>query len=219
MMPEDQITGANQDWVLLAQSEDLTERNSAFDHLVRDYQGMVYAVAFGRISDVQLAEDVTQEAFLTAYRQIHQLRDSAAFPAWLKRIVMTQADRVLRRRQTPHAPLDADENLPCPGESPEAQLEASELRQRVRMAVQALPEKERDVTRDYYLMGESQREISERLGIPVSTVKKRLQYARDHLRSLFTGFNDSIDRVIYGEPAPKQQFQPVYINPRRRLKR
>ena len=206
-----------QDWVRRAQSADKSERNIAFDHLVQDYQGLVYAIAYSKLSDAQLAEDVAQDAFLAAYKQINQLKDVAAFPSWLKRIVMTQADRITRRPQWLQETGEADENLPCPATSPEAQLEASELRQRVRLAVSALPETERAVTRDYYLGGESQREISERLNIPLATVKKRLQYAREHLRGLISGFNDSIDRAIYGEPEPKQRLQPVYINSRRRL--
>lgn len=205
-----------QDWVRRAQSAEKAERNIAFDHLVRDYQGMVYAIAYSKLSDKQLAEDVAQDAFLAAYKQIDALNDVAAFPSWLKRIVMTKADRITRRPQMQYESNEADENLPCPAASPEAQLEASELRQRVRIAVSALPEKERDVTRDYYLGGESQREISERLNIPLATVKKRLQYAREHLRGLISGFNESIDRAIYGEPERKQQLQPVYINNRRR---
>lgn len=208
-----------QDWVLRAQSADKAERNVAFDHLVRDYQGMVYAIAYGKLSDVQLAEDVAQDSFLAAYKQINQLQDVAAFPSWLKRIVMTQADRITRRPQLPQASVEARENLASPMDSPEAQLEASEVRQRVRLAVAALPQKERDVTRDYYLQGETQREISEKLNIPLATVKKRLQYAREHLRGIITGFNESIDRAIYGEAKPKQQLQPVYINNRRRHER
>ena len=205
-----------QDWVLRAQSADKAERNIAFDHLVRDYQGLVYALAYSMLSDVQLAEDVAQDAFLAAYKQINQLNDVAAFPSWLKRIVMTQADRITRRPQLLQEAGEVDENLPSSVASPEALLEASELRQRVRFAVAALPEKERDVTRDYYLGGETQREISEKLNIPLATVKKRLQYAREHLRGLIIGFNESIDRAIYGEPEPKQQLQPVYINNRQR---
>ena len=205
-----------QDWVLRAQSVDKAERNIAFDRLVRDYQGMVYAIAYGKLSDVQLAEDVVQNAFLTAYKQIGQLNDVAAFPAWLKRIVMTQADRMTRRQSFLFESIDEQESLPSSDSTPEAVLEASELRQRVRIAMAALPETERDVTQDYYLKGESQREISERLNIPLATVKKRLQYARQHLRCLITGFNETIDRAIYGEPIPQKLFQPVFINGRKR---
>ena len=200
--------------VLRAQSSDISEKNDAFDHLARDFQGMAYSIAYSRLSDRQLAEDATQEAFLTAYKRIGQLHDAAAFPTWLKRIVMTQADRIIRR-QPPLESIESQRHLASPQPSPEAMLEATERRRRVRIAISALPEKERDITRDYYIKGESQREISERLNIPLATVKKRLQYAREHLRGFIVGFSETLDRAIYGKP--QQQYQPVYIyrsNPR-----
>ena len=176
---------------------------------------MVYGVAYSRLSDAQLAEDAAQEAFLTAYQRIAQLNDVSAFPAWLKRIALSHSDRLMRRQGPPTESVDQQDRLASSSPTPEAELEASELRQRVRVAVAALPETARDVTRDYYLRGESQREISERLDIPLATVKKRLQYAREHLRNLLTGFSETFDRTIYGHPQPPKQLQPVYI---RRLK-
>ena len=204
------------DWVERAQSNVTAERNDAFDHLVRDFQGMVYSIAFNRLSDRQLAEDAAQEAFLTAYKRIAQLQDVGAFPGWLKRIALTKADRILRHQAPLGQSLDDRDDLPSTEPTPEVYLEASELRGRVRLAIAALPDGERDVTRDYYLRGETQREISERMNIPLATVKKRLQYAREHLRGLLTGFNETLDRAMYGEPVPSKQLQPVYIRRRGR---
>ena len=204
------------DWVRRAQTGDDAARNDAFDHLVRDFEGMVYSVAYSRLSDSQLAEDAAQEAFLTAYKRIAQLNDVSAFPAWLKRIALTHTDRLMRRQDPPTESVDQQDRLASTDPTPEARLEAMELRQRVRLAVAALPETARDVTRDYYLRGESQREISERLNIPLATVKKRLQYAREQLRNLLNGFSETLDRTIYGEPQRPKQFQPVYIHRRNR---
>ncbi len=201
------------EWVAQAQSADAGARNAAFDRLARDFRGMVYSVAYSRLSDPQLAEDASQEAFLAAYLRVAQLKDLAAFPAWLRRIAQTQSERQ-RRGQNPAAETaDLGEELPSPAPSPETQLELKELRQRVRQAVAALPDRERAVTKDYYLRGESQREISERLNIPLATVKKRLQYARRHLRGLISGFNESFDGALTLEP--RRQYQPVYIRRRR----
>ncbi len=205
----------HKDWVLQAQSSDRAERNAAFDHLVRDFEGMVYSVAYSRLSDTQLAEDAAQEAFLTAYKRISQLNDVSAFPAWLKRIALTHTDRLMRRQGPPTESVDLQDHLASTAPTPEAELETNELRQRVRVAVAALPESAREVTRDYYLRGESQREISERLDIPLATVKKRLQYAREQLRKLFSGFSETFDRRMYGDPQPPKQLQPVYISRRR----
>ena len=200
------------EWVKEAQSADMRQRNDAFDHLVRDFQGMVYSVAYSRLSNAQLAEDAAQDAFLAAFKHIEQLQDVSAFPAWLKRIAHSKADRVLRRQGPRVEAIDGQEALASPVPTPESQLETAELRQRVRLAVAALPVNERELTQDFYLRGESQREISERRKIPLATVKKRLQYAREHLRGLISGFNESFDRAIYQEP--QRKFQPVYIRRR-----
>lgn len=202
--------------VRLVQSGDADEKNIAFNQLMQDFQRMAYSVAFSKLGDQQLAEDVTQEAFLTAYKRIGQLRDVTAFPAWLKRIVMTHADRITRGTQPIIEPIDAQYDLASSVPSPEDLLEETELRDRVQIAISSLPEKERDVTHDYYIKGESQKEISERLNIPLATVKKRLQYAREHLRGLIIGFNETIDRAIYGNPEPQKQYQPVYVYTRKR---
>ena len=198
------------DWVRQAQVGDRGDKNQAFDRLVRDYRGMVYGIAYTRVSDAQLAEDIAQEAFLTAYARITQLKDAAAFPAWLRRIVLTQVDR--SKRAQPHAALD-EFSLADPAAGPEAQVQMQEVRARVRAAVAALPATQRTVTSDFYLEGQSQREISERLGLPLATVKKRLQYARAHLRGLLAGINEGIDRAF--QPDPPKKLQPVYIYRRR----
>ncbi len=202
-------------WVRRAQTGDEAARKAAFDQLARDFEGMVYRVAYSRLSDSQLAEDAAQEAFLTAYKRIGQLKDVSAFPAWLKQIAIRHTDRLMRRQGPLTESVDQQHQLASSAPTPEAQLESLELRQRVRVAVAALPETSREVTRDYYLRGESQREISERLNIPLATVKKRLQYARAQLRKLLSGFSETLDRTIYGDPQPTKQLQPVYISRRR----
>ncbi len=206
-------------WVLRAQCGDKAERDDAFDHLVRDFQGMVYSLAYGRLSDTQLAEDVAQEALLAAYKQINQLQDVAAFPVWLRRIVLTQVDRIQRRKRVVAEAVELSQDTASGDPSPEDLLEASELREKLRAAVAALPANERDVTRDYYFEGETQREISERLNIPLATVKKRLQYARQHLRGLISGFNETLDRAISGDSRSKDQYQPAYVYIRQRRRR
>ncbi len=200
------------EWVEEAQSADARARNDAFDQLARDFQGMVYSVAYSRLSNRQLAEDAAQDAFLTAFKQIRQLKDASAFPAWLKRIAFSKAEGLRRRQGPPVDAIEGQEHLASSEPTPESQLEAAELRRRVRLAVAALPLKERELTQDFYLNGETQREISERRKIPLATVKKRLQYAREHLRGLISGFNESFDRAMYQEP--KRELQPVYIRRR-----
>lgn len=88
------------DIVRIAVSADLDQRHTAFAQLVSRFQDMAYGCAYGVLGDTHLAQDVAQESFLTAYRDLEQLRDPAAFPAWFKRIVMKKAYRDARSRRS-----------------------------------------------------------------------------------------------------------------------
>src|SRR5450432_2594262 len=156
------------------------QREEAFGELIAQFESVAQNWAYNALGDLQIAQDVVQEAFLTAYLKLDQLRDPAAFPAWLKRIVLTYAHRVTRRKSPYLLPLE-DEDTPLQGD-PAISAETREREEQVNRAVRALPDHEREVTELFYITGYSQQEIAERLALPLTTVKKRLQYAREHLR-------------------------------------
>lgn len=162
--------------VQAAQQDD----QAAFDELVVRFQAAAREWAFQALGDTHLAEDAVQEAFLLAYRQIHQLREPTAFPAWLRRIVVSQCHRITRRR-TLITPLDEDTSADDEHDPAEA-VENRELVDTLRRAVQGLPAGERAVTELFYITGYSQQEIARQLELPLTTVKKRLQYARERLK-------------------------------------
>jgi RNA polymerase sigma-70 factor (ECF subfamily) len=175
-------------------------REDAFGELIARFQSVAQRWAYDVLGDAHQAQDVTQDAFLTAFQRIDQLRDPAAFPAWLKRIVLTYCSRVTRRKSPYLLPLD-DDNTPAlsddtpPLADPAAHAEDRDLKEQVSRAVRALPKHEREVTELFYITGYSQQEIAEALAVPLTTVKKRLQYAREHLReamppmsALYTGY-------------------------------
>jgi RNA polymerase sigma factor (sigma-70 family) len=152
----------------------------AFERLMHAFEGAAFHWAYMALGDAQLAQDAVQEAFITAYRNLDQLREPSAFPAWFKRIVFSQCNR-LTRRVTP--PLEGlDEEVPVGGDDPAREVEDRERQAQVMEAVRQLPEHERAVTELFYLVGFSQQEIAEQLALPLTTVKKRLQYARERLK-------------------------------------
>lgn len=153
----------------------------AFDQLVRSFGDAAREWAFQVLGDRLLAEDVAQESFLVAYRQLHQLRDTRAFPAWLKRIVISQCHRITRRA-APLSPLEDETNLPESAHDPAVEVEHREMEAALRKAVAGLPAGERAVTEMFYIVGYSQAEIAEQLQLPLTTIKKRLQYARERLK-------------------------------------
>ena len=192
------------------------ERREAFDALIPDFQKMAFRVAYSTLQDVHMAEDVVQEAFLNAYLRIGQLRDPQAFPAWLKKIVLTQCDRLIRGKKPQFEPIEARYDLAVEKPSPEAMVEESEMQYQVLYAIESLPENEREVTEGFYMQGQSQKELAEQLQLPITTVKKRLQYAREHLRLIIGDVNAVVDtaiaRVLQANQAnPEPQPQPVYI--------
>jgi len=171
--------------VLAAQHDDM----EAFGELVGRFQNMAIACANGSLRDVHQAEDVAQEAFIQAFRDLKQLRVPAAFPSWLRRIVLKYCDRTTRRKRLPTTSLtDADEAR-SPEPTPEESLRQKELKQRVMAAVQALPERQRSTTTLHYVNGMSQKAVAEFMQLPLTTVKKRLHAARKAMRA----------RMIYGD--------------------
>ena len=189
-----------------AQNGTRQERHEAFGELVSRFQEMALKVAYMVLGDLTLAQDAVQEAFVSAYQNLDQLREPKAFAGWFKQIVWTQAHRLVRGKEMEEAPLLTD--LPAGEMDPAAAVEARELKRNVLLAIQALPQSEQEVTRLFYLNGLSQQEIASQLELPLTTVKKRLQYARQRLEGLLLSVADT----LY-PPAPK----PVPVPVRRRL--
>lgn len=158
------------------------ERHEAFGELVTGFQDMAFACAYGVLGDFYLAEDAAQEAFVTAWRSLDQLRAPEAFPGWLRRIVLTQCGRLTRGKRLKIVPLESGIDVPSAGPDPQTAAERREVQARVRAAVKALPEKERQVVALFYVGGYTQLDICEFLQVPLPTVTKRLHTARLRLK-------------------------------------
>ncbi|MBP8003120.1 MAG: sigma-70 family RNA polymerase sigma factor [Chloroflexi bacterium] len=199
--------------VIRARSQNGTrqERHEAFGQLVSRFQEMAVHVAYGVLGDLILAQDAVQEAFVWAYQNLDQLREPKAFPGWFKQIVWSQAHRLVRGKQVEEAPLLPD--VPTREMDPVAAAEAHELKYNVLEAIQALPEHEQEVTRLFYLAGYSQQEIASLLELPLTTVKKRLQYARQRLEGLLF----SVAETLYPpKPVPIRVRTRPQLPPERR---
>lgn len=165
---------------------DQAQRHAAFAQLVAQFRAMALTQAYQVLGDAHLAQDVTQEAFLTAYQRLAQLREPAAFPGWLRLIVHTHCSRLTRGKRLESLPLECLETIPQTNGDP-AQLlvdeEAAQLLVECIMSeIAELPAHERAVVRLFYFDGYAIREVAQALDLPITTVKKRLQYARDRLR-------------------------------------
>lgn len=143
----------------------------AFERLVRRYQGLALARAFGVLRNRNDAEDAAQDAFIRAFRFLGQLKDPEAFGPWLLRAVANVASRAARRRSR-HAMELLDSDKPDRREPHSDVLEA----------VAALPEGYQQVVHLHYSQGFSCSEIARLLGLRVGSVTSRLTRARQMLR-------------------------------------
>jgi RNA polymerase sigma factor (sigma-70 family) len=183
--------------ILAAQAGDL----EAFGHIVERFQRMAYAVAYTMLGDAHLAEDVAQEAFIEAYICLPKLREPAAFPGWFRRIVFKRGDRLVRTKGPALLPLELAAQI-ADTSNPAAAAETRELQQRVRSAINTLPDADRLPVALFYLAGYAQHEIATIMELPPTTIKKRLFQARRRLRVLM----DELVREQFPAPAPDAQF-------------
>ena len=172
--------------------------NRAYEELVRRFQNMAVGYAYSMLGDWHEAEDAAQDAFISAYCSIIQLRDAAAFPGWFRRIVYTQAQRRLRVKAPAWVSLEQVSELAVAG--PAASTDAGQ--DELWALVDNLPEAQRSVLLLYYMRDFSQKEIAAFLEIPLGTVKTRLHHARNRIRKRMIALNDISAR----RPSRDKQF-------------
>jgi RNA polymerase sigma factor (sigma-70 family) len=152
---------------------------SAFATLMTRHEGASLGYAAALLRDEARARDAVQDAFLEAYVGLDRLREPAAFPGWLRRIVHNHCDRQLRRWREQALPEEVEVRT-----SPEAALDATGEWAELRRRLDALPEHERVVVAMHHLGGVPVRRIAAFLELAPGAVKTRLSRARGRLRSL-----------------------------------
>ena len=163
--------------------------DTAFSALVRKYQRSVHALAWRKIGDFHIAEDITQDTFLQAYQRLSTLKEPQRFASWLYVIAANYCKMWLRKKRLSTQPLE---------DTSSAQLEkatysgyvieenerttAEAQREVVKKLLAKLQESDRTVVTLYYLGGMTYEEISEFLGVSVAAIKNRLYRARRRLK-------------------------------------
>ena len=171
----------------------LSGDDEAFTALVRKYQKSVHALAWRKVSDFHFAEEITQDAFLRAYKGLSKLKDPSQFSGWLyvithrlckdwhednkseinkSEIKSIEEVSVLEMQTMSYNRYISDKN----------KKEAHERRHKIAKKLLAkLPESERTVMTLYYLGEMTAKEIGNFLGVSVNTITSRLQRARKRL--------------------------------------
>ncbi len=152
--------------------------------MVRLHQDEVYTLALRLVADRELAADISQEAFVRAWRALPNFRGDAKFSTWMHRITVNVA-WTQRRKQRKHRADPIDESFTEPIAetiSPERAAESAAIQGRLRDALKKLAKPTRTVVvlKDVY--GWSHGEIAEHLDITVAAAKVRLHRGRKELR-------------------------------------
>ncbi len=158
--------------------------HAAFGILVEKYKRMVYTVALKIMDNAADAEDIAQESFVKAYRQLHTFEGKSKFSTWLYTIVYRTAVSKLKENNLetqPITPEITDQYAPDRTMSAVEELQASDQQRYVRAAIQRLPKMEALLITLYYLEENSVKEIQEITGLTTENIKVRLFRARKKL--------------------------------------
>ena len=157
----------------------------AWEMLVRQYQGRIFAIAMSYVSDRDEARDLAQDIFVRVYRNLDSCRDAERFLPWLIRIARNAAvDHLRRRKARPPArdiPVEEAWSLASNTPTPEDNSEASSRRRLLGAAMQHLSEINREIIMLKDMQGLPLDEIAGMLGLPLGTVKSRSSRARVEL--------------------------------------
>ncbi len=171
---------------------------NAFNTLILAYQNIVFNTALRILGDDDQASDVTQDAFLSAFRSINTFR-GGSFKAWMLRTVTNACyDELRRKKRRPTTPLEPDTSdgdemdsprwLADPSMSPEQQTEADELEHAIQHCLDALPTDFRAVVVLADIQGLDYTDVAKAARVPLGTIKSRLARARLRLRECLQDF-------------------------------
>lgn len=181
------------DSLLLSEDVDALDRlargeESGLAELYDRYGRLAFALAYRVVGDVESAEEVVQEAFLSLWRRAETYRpDRGNVRGWLLTVVRNRAIDVLRAREArPRTTAIGDLQLSASDDPVQAVLALSAATA-VRAAVATLPNDQRTAIELAYFAGLPYPEIAARLGVPLGTIKSRLRLALERLRQQLTG--------------------------------
>ncbi|WBA83629.1 RNA polymerase sigma factor RpoE [Endozoicomonas sp. GU-1] len=160
----------------------------AYDVLVIKYQHRILGLVGGYLSDFQEVQDVTQEAFIKAYRALDKFRGDSSFYTWLYRIAVNTAKNhlVSKGRRLPESDIDVHDadfletaTTLRVVDTPERNLYCNEIEQVIHDVIQRLPDELRTAVMLREFDGLSYEEIADVMDCPVGTVRSRIFRARE----------------------------------------
>ncbi len=163
----------------------------AFDLLVLKYQSRVMATVFKYVKEKELAEDITQEAFVKSFKSIDSFREESSFYTWIYRIAVNTAKNYLisvkRREETLLSDFSGDDSYvpeKLDVDSPQDILSASELRDLIFESLTTLGEETRTALSLREFDGLSYEQIAQIVNCPVGTVRSRIFRGREVIEEI-----------------------------------
>lgn len=150
----------------------------AFEDLYRDHVGRIYAVSLRMVADPSLAEELTQEAFIRAWRKLASFRGTSAFGTWLHRLAVNVVLDALRSRRRWRERFSEE----LPAEPPAAPARDTNNALDLERSIALLPPRARTVFVLHDIEGYKHREIAQLLELSVGACKAHLHRARRRLR-------------------------------------
>jgi RNA polymerase sigma factor (sigma-70 family) len=155
----------------------------AFGLLVDKYRNGIYAYVYAKLKNFHDAQDVAQEVFIRAYRDLHTLRKWDSFVFWLYRIASAQCGKWIRKKARHPDPLFIEDQEPSVLDNPSIDFyRESKVSESLRESLDSLPDDYREVLTLHYLGGMKIMEIAKSLSISPRTVARRLKEARLQLK-------------------------------------
>ncbi len=163
---------------------------SVFGTLVRRHKEKVRNIAYITLGDSSNVDDITQEVFLTVYKNLNSFRFESLFTTWLYRVTVNKCKDHLRKKRIRSIFIPIKEEEVDPFYSPTA--ENRDVAQIVREAIKKLPDKLRVPLTLKDLEGLSYQEIAETINCEIGTVKSRIFRAREGLRDLLNPYKQEL---------------------------
>jgi RNA polymerase sigma-70 factor (ECF subfamily) len=166
----------------------MTGKHKRFETLVEEYSADLFRYAMWLSHDKHVAEDLVQETFTRAWKNLHQIKDDKAEKGWLTTILQNENARRFQRKQPDLVEIDKVPLSASQDDEPEARMEQRILRK----AMLELDEKYREPLILQIIHGFSSREISQTMEISENAVLTRVFRAKQKLKSVLTETNDLV---------------------------
>jgi len=169
----------------------------AYEVLVLQYQDRLVFSVYKFLKDFELAQDIAQEAFVKAFKNIEKFRGDSSFYTWIYRIAINTAKNLLSSKARSSEVYDDEimelklSESAVTTENPENILEAEELRSKMMDAIQSLPDDIRTTLSLREFDGLSYEEIAKVQNCPIGTVRSRIHKGREILDKTFSKYNMS----------------------------